>query len=57
MILASCCTVSSILEERNVNIDNPLTGVITPTATAAASATRNNKIGIIVTTATIKSGS
>ena len=31
--------------------------MIAPTATAAASATRNNKIGIIGTTATIKSGS
>ena len=57
MILAACGTVSSILEERNVNIEIPFTGVIAPTATAAASATRNNKIGIIGTTATIKSGS
>ncbi|MEI3541941.1 MAG: glutamate racemase [Acutalibacteraceae bacterium] len=57
MILAACGTVSSILEESNVNIEIPFTGVITPTATAAASATRNNKIGIIGTTATIKSGS
>ena len=57
MILAACGTVSSILEESNVNIEIPFTGVITPTETAAASATRNNKIGIIGTTATIKSGS
>lgn len=57
MILAACGTVSSILEESNVNIEIPFTGVIAPTATAAASATRNNKIGIIGTTATIKSGS
>lgn len=55
MILAACGTVSSILEESNVNIEIPFTGVIAPTATAAASATRNNKIGIIGTTATIKS--
>ena len=57
MILAACGTVSSILEESNVNIEIPFTGVIARTATAAASATRNNKIGIIGTTATIKSGS
>lgn len=57
MILAACGTVSSILGESNVNIEIPFTGVIAPTATAAASATRNNKIGIIGTTATIKSGS
>ena len=57
MILAACGTVSSILDESNVNIDVPFTGVVTPTAAAAASATRNNRIGIIGTTATIKSGS
>lgn len=57
MILAACGTVSSIIEESNVNIEVPFTGVIAPTAAAAASATRNNKIGIIGTTATIKSGS
>lgn len=56
MILAACGTVSSIIEESNVNIDIPFTGVVAPTAAAAASATRNNKIGIIGTTATIKSG-
>lgn len=57
MILAACGTVSSILDESNVNIDIPFTGVVTPTAAAAANATRNNRIGIIGTTATIKSGS
>lgn len=57
MILAACGTVSSVLEESSVNIEIPFTGVIAPTAAAAASATRNNKIGIIGTTATIKSGS
>ena len=57
MILAACGTVSSILEESHVNIEIAFTGVIVPTAAAAANATRNNKIGIIGTTATIKSGS
>lgn len=56
MILAACGTVSSIIEESNVNIEIPFTGVVAPTANAAASATRNNKIGIIGTSATIKSG-
>ncbi len=57
MILAACGTVSSILDDSNVSIDVPFTGVVSPTAAAAASATRNNRIGIIGTTATIKSGS
>lgn len=57
MILAACGTVSSILDDSNVTIDIPFTGVVSPTAAAAASATRNNRIGIIGTTATIKSGS
>lgn len=57
MILAACGTVSSIIDESNINIEVPFTGVVAPTAIAAASATRNNKIGIIGTTATIKSGS
>lgn len=57
MILAACGTVSSIIEESDVNLEIPFTGVIAPTAAAAASATRNNKIGIIGTAATIKSGS
>lgn len=57
MILAACGTVSSIIGESNINIDVPFTGVVAPTAAAAANATRNGKIGIIGTTATIKSGS
>lgn len=57
MILAACGTVSSIIGESNTNIDVPFTGVVSPTAAAAANATRNGKIGIIGTTATIKSGS
>ncbi len=57
MILAACGTVSSVIGESNINIDVPFTGVVAPTAAAAANATRNGKIGIIGTTATIKSGS
>lgn len=56
MILAACGTVSSTLDESAVKIDVPFTGVVKPTATAAANVTRNNRIGIIGTTATIKSG-
>ncbi len=56
MIIAACGTVSSIIGGSNVNIDIPFTGVVEPTAMAASASTKNGKIGIIGTTATIKSG-
>lgn len=57
MILAACGTVSSTAPDILQSVGVPATGVIFPTAQAAASATRNGKIGIIGTTATIRSGS
>lgn len=58
MIVAACGTVSSVagkfLEER---LPVPYTGVVNPTAFAAAHKTKNGKIGVIGTSATINSHS
>lgn len=58
MIVAACGTVSSVagnfLEER---LCVPYTGVVNPTAYAAAHKTKNGKIGVIGTSATINSHS
>ena len=55
MIIAACGTVSSVATELKDNLPVPFTGVVEPTATAAVNATRNGKIGIIGTSATVKS--
>ena len=58
MIIAACGTVSSIVGiNKHSAGDIPFTGVLMPTVQAACSKTRNKKIGVIGTTATIKSGS
>lgn len=61
MILAACGTVSSVAGAAGEMLDMPLNipfiGVLKPTAKAAANATRNGRIGVIGTTATIRSGS
>lgn len=57
MIIAACGTVSSVAGELTKDLDLPFTGVVQPTALAAAKSTRNGKIGVIGTSATIKSGS
>lgn len=58
MLVVACNTVSAIslplLAER---VKVPVIGVIEPGARAAAASTRNNKVGIIGTEATVKSGS
>ncbi len=58
MIVVACNTASSIamplLQEV---LDIPVVGVINPGAEAAVRATRNGKIGVIGTAATIRSGS
>ena len=59
MILIACGTVSSVLMTRKLfehSSVNEYSGVIYPTVTAACAATRNNKIGVIGTPATIRSG-
>jgi len=57
MILVACGTVSSVLPNVEHNNKIEVSGVVKPTVHAACSATRNNRIGIIATSATIKSGS
>ena len=54
MIVSACGTVSSHINK----LDNPelITGVIEPSCKSAANLTRNYKIGVIGTSATIRSG-
>lgn len=59
MILIACGTVSSVLMTRHLFDQSSVaeySGVIYPTVTAACAATRNNKIGVIGTPATVRSG-
>lgn len=57
MVIAACGTVSSVATDLKDSLSVPYTGVVIPTATAAVKATRNGKIGVIGTSATISSGS
>ncbi len=57
MVIAACGTVSSVATELNYQLPLPFTGVVKPTCAAASCVTKNGKIGVIGTTATIKSGS
>jgi glutamate racemase len=57
MLVVACNTVSSVsLDAIRKSIEIPAIGVIEPGAKAAVSATRNKKIGVIGTSATIRSG-
>ena len=56
-IIAACGTVSSVAPDILDNLPVPAIGVVTPTAQAAAKATRNGKVGIIGTAATVRSAS
>ena len=56
MIVVACNTVSSVsLEAIRTSVPVPVIGVIEPGAKAAVAATKNKKIGVIGTEATIKS--
>ena len=58
LIVAACGTVSSNVPANQIkNLSVPFIDVISPTISAAVKATKNKKIGIIGTPATIKSGS
>src|SRR5574344_230102 len=57
MIIAACGTVSSAANNLGSVLSVPYTGVVQPTAAAAVRATKNGKIGVIGTTATIVSSS
>ncbi len=56
-VLVACGTMSAVaLEDLRTMTDVPVIGVVSPAAQAAAKATRNGKIGILGTAATIQSG-
>ena len=56
-IVVACNTASAFaLEELRPEADIPIIGVVKPGARAAASATRNGRIGVIGTEGTIESG-
>ncbi|MGN1403171.1 MAG: glutamate racemase [Ruminococcus sp.] len=57
MIIAACGTVSSIVGDRPFVTDLPFTGVVLPTVETACRLTKNGKIGVIGTPATVRSGS
>lgn len=57
-VLVACGTISSVaLSDLRAMTDIPVIGVVEPAALAACKATRNGKIGILGTSATVKSGS
>ena len=57
MIIAACGTVSSVVGMDKKDADGiPFTGVLLPTVQTACAKTRNGKIGVIGTAATIRSG-
>lgn len=57
MIIAACGTVSSVAKDIGNSLSIPFVSVVEPTSMAACKSTRNGKIGVIGTTATIKSNS
>ena len=57
LVIAACGTVSSVASHVGESCGLPFVGVVKPTAAAAVSATKNKKIGVIGTAATIASGS
>jgi len=55
-IIAACGTVSSVATSLLNSLPVPATGVVEHTAAAAAKATKNGRIGVIATAATVGSG-
>lgn len=57
MIIVACGTASAILMNNTaIKTTVPMTGVLLPAVQAACTKTRNNKVGVIGTPATIRSG-
>ena len=56
-IIAACGTVSSVAPDLLAQLPVPAIGVVSPTAQAAAAATKNKRVGILGTAATIRSAS
>ena len=57
MIVAACGTVSSVAPDLSEELGLPYTGVVYPTCFSAIHATKNGRIGVIGTAATIQSHS
>lgn len=57
MIVAACGTVSSVAPDLSSSLGVPYTGVVRPTCYSAMNATKNGRIGVIGTSATISSHS
>lgn len=57
LIVAACGTVSSVAPDLSDELGLPYTGVVHPTCFSAIRATKNGRIGVIGTSATIKSHS
>lgn len=57
LIIAACGTVSSVAKNAVSKVREPFVEVVTPAAHAAALATKNNRIGVMGTSATINSSS
>lgn len=55
-IIAACGTVSSVAAPVLDTLPVPAMGVVEPAAAAALTATRNGRIGVLGTTATVRSG-
>lgn len=55
-IIAACGTVSSVAHDVLAGLPIPAMGVVQPTAAAALRATKNGRIGVLGTTATVRSG-
>ena len=56
MIVAACGTVSSVAADTAEQLPVPFVEVVSHSVRAAVAATKNNKIGILATSATINSG-
>ena len=57
MLIAACGTVSSVAADLGEGLHMPFTGVVRPTVYTAVRRTKNRKIGVIGTTATVNSHS
>ena len=55
-VLMACCTASTVYPLLDENLRRVAVPIIAPTAKAAALATRNGRVGVIATEATVKSG-
>ncbi len=54
-VLIACGTVSSVVSIEELSCNVPIAGVIQPAVSAAAGATKNKRVGVIATAATINS--